>query len=435
MVCASSISLFLQNSWLSVGSSSTLEQGRLLRNNESRRILQVVREDTSSLLLLQDADSTSSRTTARTDNSQLWDSSFSFDREVLGCRAYQSAFRSNMRDPVARSKSVPVRYSDWRLESLELSPEGKGSSSTANAKMIQSDNETSFESQATAGNPKEDSDPWGDASSYNTARHEWHARTPSPTSGIEESYPTELPDMKAYYRHCNYRFIQEPTSKLPYRAQKDAIILVTSLADCLMSLSTNKELWPPVAITLRQNPSSPALLEPSSWEAGVDIVDEQNFRFDDASAHETQQPANAYIRRSVELGTQTRSSNAFLMENWTARISFQHQARNDCGSLLPPRVSCFALDKKTDALIYDFISKRFMENESIRYVRSGMVVVDDMSNPQFQAVLLLNDALGPDVVAEVIFVGIWIVIVSTASLQKCTPRVKRWKFNFARDLP
>lgn len=66
----------------------------MLQNDESRHIIHLVKDDTSSLLWLRDKDSCLSRQSVASENSNMLDVSFEFDREVFNSKAYQVAIRS-----------------------------------------------------------------------------------------------------------------------------------------------------------------------------------------------------------------------------------------------------------------------------------------------------------------------------------------------------
>lgn len=70
------------------------DQNVLLQNRESRYIMHLVKDDTSSLLWLKDADSYLSRQSIMSDVSSMSDVNFEFDREIFSSKAYQVAMRS-----------------------------------------------------------------------------------------------------------------------------------------------------------------------------------------------------------------------------------------------------------------------------------------------------------------------------------------------------
>jgi hypothetical protein len=75
---------------------SMMEQNNLLREGSTRKVFKQVRDDTSSLLWLRDADSLASYRTASTQDMTTVDVEFAFDREVCSSKVYRSAIRSNM---------------------------------------------------------------------------------------------------------------------------------------------------------------------------------------------------------------------------------------------------------------------------------------------------------------------------------------------------
>ena len=64
-----------------------------------------MRDETSSLLWLRDDESHDTRRSTCTENSELLDSSFIFDREVFGSRPYLTAMKSNMKRVVREAHS------------------------------------------------------------------------------------------------------------------------------------------------------------------------------------------------------------------------------------------------------------------------------------------------------------------------------------------
>lgn len=79
----------------------------LLRSDESRRVFKLVKDDTSSLLWLRDAESCYTQRSAFEETLDMIDSTFDFDRELFGSKAYLVASRSNMRHALA-SKPATV---------------------------------------------------------------------------------------------------------------------------------------------------------------------------------------------------------------------------------------------------------------------------------------------------------------------------------------
>ena len=80
----------------------------MLRKPDSCQIIQLARDDTSSLLWLRDDESndTRDRRSILTENSDLLDAAFVFDREVLASKAYLAAIRSNMKRVVREGHST-----------------------------------------------------------------------------------------------------------------------------------------------------------------------------------------------------------------------------------------------------------------------------------------------------------------------------------------
>ncbi|KAL8847613.1 MAG: hypothetical protein Q9221_007343 [Calogaya cf. arnoldii] len=80
---------------------SLSEERTLLQSSEIRDVIQRLRDDTSSLLWLRDSESILSRKTVSTCNSDLLETVFDFDREVLNSRAYHAATRFNMKQAIS----------------------------------------------------------------------------------------------------------------------------------------------------------------------------------------------------------------------------------------------------------------------------------------------------------------------------------------------
>ena len=70
----------------------------------SRAVIDQVQDDSSSLYVLFDTDSILSRWTHSTENSSKLSVKFLFDQDLLGSKAYQSAFRSFVRRRLGRGK-------------------------------------------------------------------------------------------------------------------------------------------------------------------------------------------------------------------------------------------------------------------------------------------------------------------------------------------
>lgn len=84
-------------------SRSKLEQTTLLSSRDSRRIMRLAREDTSSLLMLgEDTESICTIRSASTQNSSLLDVIFEFDGEVFNSKAYHAALISTMMQILSR---------------------------------------------------------------------------------------------------------------------------------------------------------------------------------------------------------------------------------------------------------------------------------------------------------------------------------------------
>lgn len=77
-------------------SNATFEQRRILNAAEHREIFIRVKDDTSSLLFLKDAESTRTSTSTISQNLGAINTTFSFDPEIFGSRVYRMATRPNM---------------------------------------------------------------------------------------------------------------------------------------------------------------------------------------------------------------------------------------------------------------------------------------------------------------------------------------------------
>ncbi|KAA6415288.1 MAG: guanine nucleotide-binding subunit alpha [Lasallia pustulata] len=85
---------------------SLSDQGNILRSDESRRVFNLVKDDTSSLLWLRDAESSYSARSTVAENSELLDSTFDFDLELFRSKAYLVAMKSSMKHELARSTTA-----------------------------------------------------------------------------------------------------------------------------------------------------------------------------------------------------------------------------------------------------------------------------------------------------------------------------------------
>ncbi|KAL8646043.1 MAG: hypothetical protein Q9226_007038 [Calogaya cf. arnoldii] len=91
---------------------SLSEERTLLQSSESRDAIQRLRVDTSSLLWLRDSESILSRKTVSTCNSDLLETVFDFDREVLNSRAYHAATRFNMKQAISHKRPGQTKSND-----------------------------------------------------------------------------------------------------------------------------------------------------------------------------------------------------------------------------------------------------------------------------------------------------------------------------------
>ncbi|MCJ1388715.1 guanine nucleotide-binding protein subunit alpha [Xylographa bjoerkii] len=88
---------------------SLFEQAALLQDNESRRLINLVKEDTSSMLWLGEIASSYTRNSTITHSSNLLDTIFDFDREIFNSKAYQVALRSNMKQVLSQKQNRGLR--------------------------------------------------------------------------------------------------------------------------------------------------------------------------------------------------------------------------------------------------------------------------------------------------------------------------------------
>ncbi|RDL41329.1 Transducin (Alpha subunit), insertion [Venustampulla echinocandica] len=90
---------------------TTFERNALLQDDESRRIIKRVEDNRASLLSLRDSASENTRRSKLTDNSNLLDTEFDFDQEVVTTRVYRAALRSTLQRATRREK-LPELTSD-----------------------------------------------------------------------------------------------------------------------------------------------------------------------------------------------------------------------------------------------------------------------------------------------------------------------------------
>lgn len=100
-------------------SRTLFEQRDLLQSSESRHIIKMVEDDTSSLVWIRDTESYScySRKSALTEESVTLDTVFDFDREIFHSKAYQTAARSNMKQALKKGKRINVQHEVSHLTS------------------------------------------------------------------------------------------------------------------------------------------------------------------------------------------------------------------------------------------------------------------------------------------------------------------------------
>lgn len=89
-----------------------------MQSDESRRIVNQIEDDKSSLLWLRDVNSDHSRASISTENSQMLDTTFDFDREIFNSKAYQAAIRSNMRQALSNKEDTTAKRDGFPLDTL-----------------------------------------------------------------------------------------------------------------------------------------------------------------------------------------------------------------------------------------------------------------------------------------------------------------------------
>ena len=98
-----------------------LSQKTLLEAKDSRQILDQVKDDSSSLICLRDADSFVSLSTESTGRSSLLSRIFAFDSELMGSNVYQKQTRLLMTKAVRTPKRAPKLTLDERQKSARRS--------------------------------------------------------------------------------------------------------------------------------------------------------------------------------------------------------------------------------------------------------------------------------------------------------------------------
>ena len=99
------LAFFNSGQLLITSSRTTFEQTTLLQSDRSRHIVDVVRDDLSSLLVLRDNDSSRRSQSILSESSSRLNKKFDFDREILSSKVYQMAIQSNMRQPLSRKRN------------------------------------------------------------------------------------------------------------------------------------------------------------------------------------------------------------------------------------------------------------------------------------------------------------------------------------------
>ena len=90
-----------------------------MQSSESRHVIKMVEDDTSSLLWVRDTEAYScyTRKSVLTENSVMLDTVFDFDREIFRSRAYQVAARSNMKQVVRNRERTNLQHKVLRSTS------------------------------------------------------------------------------------------------------------------------------------------------------------------------------------------------------------------------------------------------------------------------------------------------------------------------------
>ena len=77
-------------------SRSVFEQTNLLQSDESRHVVDIIKDDLSSLLVIKEEDSCCTVRSIVSENSNMLDKNFDFDSQIFTSKVYQAALRSNM---------------------------------------------------------------------------------------------------------------------------------------------------------------------------------------------------------------------------------------------------------------------------------------------------------------------------------------------------
>ena len=110
---------------IDVNSKTLAEQKSVLENVHNRPILDIVRDDSSSLLVLRDSESLARGTTLSTSRSSRWSLTFPFDGEILKSQVYQRAIRRLFRRIPRSSTPRLPKFPPWpRTTFLEKYPSG-----------------------------------------------------------------------------------------------------------------------------------------------------------------------------------------------------------------------------------------------------------------------------------------------------------------------
>lgn len=92
----------------------------MLLSKETRRALDQIKDDTSSLICLRDTDSYSSTRTSTTTRSSILNVMFNFDRELFNSKVYQETMRSIIRRTIRGGRNDKRQDSIAALETQKL---------------------------------------------------------------------------------------------------------------------------------------------------------------------------------------------------------------------------------------------------------------------------------------------------------------------------
>ncbi|MCJ1266120.1 hypothetical protein MMC22_006002 [Lobaria immixta] len=94
------------------------EQRDLLQSDESRRVVNLIEDDMSSLRWLRDENSQYSRKSTMAEDSQTLDKNFEFNRGIFSSMAYRAAMRSTMRQALSGKADKMAQCESSTLSTL-----------------------------------------------------------------------------------------------------------------------------------------------------------------------------------------------------------------------------------------------------------------------------------------------------------------------------